>query len=166
MIVLSIYPDLIYDTHREKTCIVSFANANVLLVLGELMSLEENNGGGDDGGDDGDDGNEGGTSRSAIPLIAGAIILAQITMSFATVIGDYFTERGVGRKILFFAALVSLPIRCALIIYWKDAGNAFLLSTQILDGLGGGFFGLMHPYIVADITFGTGRFNLISKYII
>jgi len=30
-----------------------------------------------------------------------------------------------------------------------------------LDGLGGGFFGLIHPYLVADQTFGTGRFNLV-----
>ena len=44
----------------------SFANANVLLVLGELM-----------GGGNGEDG---APSRSAIPLIAGAIVLAQATM--------------------------------------------------------------------------------------
>jgi hypothetical protein len=135
-----------------------FANANVLLVVGELMSKGgDNNNGGDDNFE------EGGASRSAIPLIGGAILLAQATMTVATWLGNYFTERGVGRKVLFMAGLVTLPIRCALIIYWKDAGNAFLLSTQILDGLGGGFFGLLHPYLVADITFGSGRFNLISK---
>jgi len=139
-----------------------FANANVLLVLGELMSMENN-----DSNNDGyyyendDNGKEGETSRSAIPLIAGAIILAQLTMSGATAIGDKLTEHGVGRKTIFLAGLVSLPIRCALIIYWRDAGNGFLLSTQLLDGVGGGFFGLLHPYLVADITFGTGRFNLI-----
>lgn len=44
----------------------SFANANVLLVLGELM-----------GGDGEEDGQP---SRSAIPLVAGAIVLAQLTM--------------------------------------------------------------------------------------
>jgi hypothetical protein len=44
----------------------SFANANVLLVLGELMG--------------GDGGENGGASQSAIPLIAGAIVLAQVTM--------------------------------------------------------------------------------------
>jgi hypothetical protein len=59
------------------------------------------------------------------------------------------------------AGIITLPIRCALIIYWKDAGKVFLLSTQILDGLGGGFFGLIHPYLVADLSFGTGRFNLM-----
>lgn len=79
----------------------------------------------------------------------------------ATWAGDRLSHLGVGRKPLFLAGMITLPIRCALIIYWKDAGEAFLLSTQILDGLGGGFFGLVHPFLVADITFGTGRFNLM-----
>ena len=124
----------------------SFANANVLLVLGELMGQ----------GDE-----DGMPSRNAIPLIAGAIVTAQVTMAIATWIGNRLTLLGVGRKPLFMAGLISLPIRCALIIWWKDAGNTWLLSTQILDGLGGGLFGLLHPYLVADITFGTGRFNLV-----
>lgn len=132
-----------------------FANANVLLVLGELMS-----GGNQNNGDD-DDGENTGTSRSAIPLVGGAVLLAQATMSLATVFGDKCTKQGIGRKVLFIAGLITLPLRCALIIGWKDSGNGFLLSTQILDGIGGGFFGLLHPYLVADITFGTGRFNLI-----
>ena len=66
-----------------------------------------------------------------------------------------------GRKPLFLFGIASLPIRCALIIYWKDAGEGYLLSTQILDGLGGGFFSLIHPFLVADMTFGTGRFNVV-----
>jgi Na+/melibiose symporter-like transporter len=126
----------------------SFANANVLLVLGELMGTDQE---------------DGTPSQAAIPLIAGAIVLAQITMAGATLAGDKLTHLGVGRKPLFLAGLVTLPIRCALVIYWKDAGTAYLLSTQILDGLGGGFFGLIHPFLVADIAFGTGRFNLLSE---
>jgi MFS family permease len=84
-----------------------------------------------------------------------------LSQAAATWGGDRLTHKGVGRKPQFLAGLLTLPIRCALIIYWKDAGNAFLLSTQILDGLGGGLFGLIHPFIVADIAFGGGRFNLI-----
>jgi hypothetical protein len=126
----------------------SFANANVLLVLGELMSVGEE---------------EGTPRRGAIPLIAGAIVTAQITMALSTYAGDRLTLGGVGRKPLFMAGLLTLPIRCALIIFWKDSGDAFLLSTQVLDGLGGGLCGLVHPYLVADITFGTGRFNVVSK---
>lgn len=90
----------------------------------------------------GGDNEDGSVKRNAIPLIASAIVLAQFTMSGATFAGDIATKRGIGRKPLFLAGLVTLPIRCALIILWKDSGDAFLLSTQILDGLGGGFFGL------------------------
>ena len=107
---------------------------------------------------------DGGNSRHAIPLVAGAIVTAQITMAAATYVGDELTLRGTGRKPLFQTALVSLPIRCALIILLKDSGNAALLSTQILDGIAGGLMGLVQPYLVADITFGTGRFNVLSKW--
>ena len=144
-IVVPFYTHSLFSlTAHSSFC--SFANANVLLVLGELM-----------GQGDGD----GIQSRNAVPLIAAAIVTAQVTMAIATWVGNRLTLRGCGRKPLFMAGLLSLPIRCALIIWWKDAGNTWLLSTQILDGLGGGLFGLLHPYLVADITFGTGRFNLV-----
>jgi MFS family permease len=113
----------------------------------------------------GKDEDNGGHPRRAIPLVAGAIVVSQITMTVATYVGDKLTLRGVGRKPLFLAGLASLPIRCALIMLLKDSGNAALMSTQILDGLGGGLFGLLHPYLVADITFGTGRFNVLSEYL-
>lgn len=111
----------------------------------------------------GGDNDDGSPRRSAIPLIAGAIVLAQSTMAFATNVGDRLTLSGVGRKPLFLAGVATLPIRCALIICLRDKGDAWLLSTQILDGIGGGLCGLIHPYLVADITFGTGRFNVVSK---
>lgn len=122
-----------------------FANANVLLVLGELMGQ----------------GDEGVPTRAAIPLIASAIVTAQVTMAVATSVGNRLTAAGTGRKPIFMAGLLTLPIRCALIILWRNAGDSWLLSTQVLDGLGGGFFGLLHPLLVADLTFGTGRFNVV-----
>jgi MFS family permease len=138
-----------YSPHIASIALVdSFANANVLLVLGEMMGGDEENGG---------------HRRSAIPLVAGAIVVAQLTMALATWAGDRLTNLGYGRKPIFLAGLVSLPIRCALIILWKDAGDEYLLSTQVLDGLGGGLCGLMYSYLVADLTFGTGRFNVLSK---
>jgi hypothetical protein len=121
----------------------------VLLVLGEMM---------------GGDNKDGDQARSAIPLTAGAIVTAQITMAAATFVGDKLTICGMGRKPLFLAGLLSLPVRCALIIWLRDAGDRYLLATQIFDGLGGGLIGLVHPYLVADITFGTGRFNVLSEY--
>jgi len=147
----SSYWDVMSDRRCFVLCLTGFffhfANANVLLVLGELM-----------GGGNGEDG---APSRSAIPLIAGAIVLAQATMAGATWVGDRLTQIGTGRKPIFMAGIITLPIRCALIIYWKDSGDIYLLSTQILDGIGGGFFCLLHPYLVADMTFGTGRFNVV-----
>ena len=103
------------------------------------------------------------TSRTAIPLTAMAIVTAQLTMAIATKLGDSCTKHGVGRKPLFMAAIMCLPIRCALIIFFDEinASHFYLLSTQILDGISGGLFGLIHPYLIADITFGTGRFNVI-----
>eukprot|EP00535_Pseudo-nitzschia_heimii_P000291 CAMPEP_0197185490 /NCGR_PEP_ID=MMETSP1423-20130617/12042_1 /TAXON_ID=476441 /ORGANISM="Pseudo-nitzschia heimii, Strain UNC1101" /LENGTH=461 /DNA_ID=CAMNT_0042636571 /DNA_START=135 /DNA_END=1520 /DNA_ORIENTATION=+ len=137
-----------------KTCILCatgfffhFANANVLLVLGEIMGQ---------GGE-----KEEGITRFAIPLTAGAIVTAQIIMAVVTYVAGHYTEKGWGRKPLFLIGIASLPIRCALIILLKDAGHKYLLFTQVFDGIGGGLFGLIHPYIVADITFGTGRFNAV-----
>jgi len=123
-----------------------FANANVLLVLGEMMS--NNN-------------DDGSIKRTAFPLIAGAITIAQISMAITTKFCNVVThDYNVGRKVLFLAGLMSLPIRCFLLILWKDSGDYYLMSTQLLDGIGGGFFGILHPYLVADITYGTGRFNV------
>eukprot|EP00534_Pseudo-nitzschia_fraudulenta_P009315 CAMPEP_0201168634 /NCGR_PEP_ID=MMETSP0851-20130426/76411_1 /ASSEMBLY_ACC=CAM_ASM_000631 /TAXON_ID=183588 /ORGANISM="Pseudo-nitzschia fraudulenta, Strain WWA7" /LENGTH=462 /DNA_ID=CAMNT_0047450157 /DNA_START=21 /DNA_END=1409 /DNA_ORIENTATION=+ len=137
-----------------KTCIFCmtgfffhFANANVLLVLGELMGQ---------GGE-----KQEGITRTAIPLTAGAIVTAQFTMAAVTYVGGVYTEKGWGRKPLFLIGIATLPIRCALIILLKDAGHQYLVATQLLDGIAGGLFGLIHPYIVADITFGTGRFNAL-----
>lgn len=127
---------------------VSFANASVLVTLGELMGGENE---------------DGSVRRSAIPLTGGAIVAAQITMATITVIGDKLTKQGFKRKPLLMVGLLSLPIRCLLIMYWAEAGEAYLLSTQLLDGIAAGFHGLLVPFLVADITFGTGRFNVVSK---
>jgi len=159
--VAASYLSVFSERRTIVLCVTGFffhlANANVLLVLGEIM-------GQDDSANDeqyNDDNDDGKANRAAIPLVAGAILLAQFTMSITTLIGGRLTDRGVGRKTIFLTGLITLPIRCALIIYWKDKGSAYLLSTQVLDGVAGGFFGLIHPFIVADITFGTGRFNVI-----
>ena len=104
--------------------------------------------------------NDDGTiKRTAFPLIAGAITIAQISMAITTKFCNVVThEYNVGRKILFLVGLLSLPIRCFLLILWKDSGDYYLMSTQILDGIGGGFFGILHPYLVADITYGSKFF--------
>jgi MFS family permease len=148
------YWDVLADPRSLILCFTGFffhtANANVLLVLGEMMGQAK----GDDAGT--------GSSRGAIPLTAGSIVTAQIVMAIATYIGAKLTNSGTGRKPLFLAGLASLPLRCALIIAFKDAGATALISTQILDGVAGGLMGLVQPFLIADITFGTGRFNVLN----
>ena len=148
-IVIEFYWFECYIVSFSHSSLSSFANANVLLVLGEIMGQ---------GGEE-----QVGLTRYAIPLTAGAIVTAQFFMAVATYVAGEYTEKGWGRKPLFLIGIVSLPIRCALIILLKDAGHQYLVATQILDGVGGGLFGVIHPFIVADITFGTGRFNAVSK---
>jgi len=151
----STYLTVLADKKTLALCVTGFffhfANANVLLVLGEIMGQSD-----DDAYDD-----DSGANRSAIPLVGGAVVTAQVTMSIATVLGGWLTAMEYGRKPMFMVALLTLPVRCALILWWQNKGNAYLLSTQVLDGIGGGFFGLIHPYMVADISFGTGRFNVL-----
>jgi MFS family permease len=36
----------------------------------------------------------------------------------------------------------------------------WLLGVQLLDGVGAGIFGALFPVVVADLTRGTGRFNV------
>lgn len=110
------------------------------------------------------DSEEGVLSRESIPLTGMAIIVAQMMMAAATFQAEWLTERGYGRKTLFMIGLWSMPIRCWLIVLWKDAGYFWLLLTQVLDGIGSGYIYLVQVLLVADLTFGTGRFNLISKF--
>ena len=36
----------------------------------------------------------------------------------------------------------------------------WLVGVQLLDGVGAGIFGALFPLVVADLTRGTGRFNV------
>ena len=63
-----------------------------------------------------------------------------------------------GRKPIFLAAFLVLPVRG--VLYTFSHAPAWLVGVQILDGVGAGIYGVLVPLIVADITRGTGRFNL------
>lgn len=43
---------------------------------------------------------------------------------------------------------------------FNHAGNAALVSIQVLDGIGAGIFGALFFIVIADLTSGTGRYNL------
>jgi len=51
-----------------------------------------------------------------------------------------------------------LPVRGFL--YTLSGHPGYLVSVQLLDGIGVGMFGVVSVLIVADLTKGTGRFNV------
>jgi hypothetical protein len=54
--------------------------------------------------------------------------------------------------------LAAVPIRSSLFALTADP--IFLVLIQLLDGLSGATLGVLTALIVADVTAGTGRFNL------
>jgi MFS family permease len=63
-----------------------------------------------------------------------------------------------GRKPLLLIAFGVLPIRG--VLYTLTGNVELLLAIQILDGIGAGIFGVVSVLVIADLTNGTGRFNL------
>ena len=94
--------------------------------------------------------------RSA-PLIATLIIVPQLIVALlAPWIGQQAEKRG--RKPIVLLGFAALPIRAMLFAMIRDP--YVLIVTQILDGITGAALGVMTPLVIADVTKGTGRFNL------
>jgi len=93
----------------------------------------------------------------AIALSA-CIIAAQFVMvGVAWAVGRAM-DHGVGRKAIFMVALAVLPVRGVL---FTLTDNPFgVVGIQLLDGVAAGIFGVISVVIAADLTRGTGRFNL------
>jgi MFS family permease len=112
-----------------------FANASILPLLGETFGQDR---------------------RS--PLVISALILVPqvVVAALAPWVG-----RGAdnwGRRPLLLLGFSALPIRAACFAFTRDPG--LLLAIQVLDGITGATVGVLTPLVIADITKGTGRFNL------
>jgi MFS family permease len=68
------------------------------------------------------------------------------------------TAASAGRRPLLIIGLAAVPIRAALFLLMP--GPALLIAVQLLDGLSGATLGVLTALVIADITSGTGRFNL------
>ena len=62
------------------------------------------------------------------------------------------------RVYLYGIAFIALQLRGALLAWTHDP--YMIVAVQILDGFSAGVLGILVPLILADITRGTGRFNL------
>ncbi len=63
-----------------------------------------------------------------------------------------------GRKRLLLIGFAALPIRGVLYTLVRDP--VALVAIQALDGVGAGIFGALFPVVIADVTEGSGRYNL------
>jgi MFS family permease len=126
-------------------CCVIFhlANAAMLPLVGQKLALQDENEG--------------------TALMSGCIVAAQVVMvPMAALVGANADIRG--RKPLFLAGLAILSLRCFLYPLLND--RLWLFAVQSLDGVGAGLYGALFPLIVADLTRGTGHFNLAQGAVI
>jgi MFS family permease len=68
-----------------------------------------------------------------------------------------------GRRPLLLVGFAALPIR-ALVFAWTS-NPMILIVAQLLDGVSGTMLGVLTALIVADLTAGTGRFNLAQGFV-
>jgi len=92
-------------------------------------------------------------------LGTGADIVTQVViMCSATWLGRYAHDHG--RKPLLLLGFGVLPLRA--LLYTLTAKSTALIAVQLLDGVANAIFGVVSILLVADLTRGTGRFNVVQ----
>jgi MFS family permease len=120
-------------------CIFLFqaANAAMLPLVGSEMTLR--------------------STQWASVLIAVSIVVPQlVAAAIAPRLGRLATS--LGRRPILLAGFAVLPLRAVLLAFYRDPGS--IIVVQALDGLSGAALGVLVPLILADISRGTGHFNL------
>ncbi|GJE19057.1 MFS transporter [Methylobacterium marchantiae] len=95
--------------------------------------------------------------ESATSLISVCIVAAQFVMVPVAVFVGARAD-AIGRKPIFLVAFGVLAIRG--VLYTFSDNPFYLVAVQLLDGIGAGIYGALFPIVVADLTRGTGRFNV------
>ena len=114
-----------------------FANAAMLPLVGQKLAQQDLNRG--------------------TALMSGCIVGAQVVMvPMAALVGA--KADAWGRKRLFLAGFAVLGLRG--LLYTVSDSPFWLLTVQTMDGVGAGLFGALFPLIVADLTRGTGHYNV------
>lgn len=114
-----------------------FANAAMLPLVGSAMTIR--------------------SGAGATALVAACIIVPQLVVALISpTIGD--AAQNWGRRPLLLLGFSALPLR-GLLLAWTNDPYA-IIAVQILDGFSAAVLGILVPFALADITYGTGRFNL------
>jgi MFS family permease len=135
--ISSLFSDRRIIAFAAAVTLFHFGNAAMLPLVGELLTQNHE-------------------AFAAINMAA-CITAAQAVM----VPVAFLTGRGAhqwGRKPLFLIGFAVLPIRG--LLYTLSDHALFIVAVQLLDGIGAGIFGVLSVIVVADLTQGTGRYNL------
>jgi MFS family permease len=98
-----------------------------------------------------------GLKEGAAVLMSACIIAAQVVMVPVALAASRLAVSW-GRKPVFLIGFAVLPVRG--LLYCLSVNPFYLVGVQLLDGIGAGIFGVVSVLVVADLTKGTGRFNL------
>jgi MFS family permease len=114
-----------------------FANAAMLPLLGEMLAK--------------------GQGRSSMLFMSACVVTTQLVI---TLLASWSGRKAGswGRKPLLLVAFGALPVRA--VLYTLTDNTVTLVAIQILDGVAAGIFGVVSVLVIADLTQGTGRFNL------
>jgi predicted MFS family arabinose efflux permease len=114
-----------------------FANAAMLPLLGEMLAK--------------------GRGRSSMLFMSACVITTQLVV---TLLASWAGRKaGIwGRKPLLLIAFGILPLRA--VLYTLTTHTALLVAIQVTDGIAAAIFGVVSVLVIADLTRGTGRFNL------
>ncbi len=114
-----------------------FANAAMLPLLGEMLAK--------------------GHGRTSMMFMSACVVTTQVVV---TLLASWSGRkaRQWGRKPLLLIAFAVLPVRG--VLYTVTHLPAWLIAIQTLDGIGAAIFGVVSVLMIADLTQGSGRFNL------
>lgn len=114
-----------------------FSNAAMLPLLGQMLAH--------------------GRRAQAAPFMSACILVTQLVIAVSAAWIGRKASR-LGRKPLLLIGFGVLPIRG--VLYILTSSVPFLIGIQFLDGVANTIFGVVSILVVADLTRGTGRFNL------
>jgi MFS family permease len=133
-VLLTCRPLLIF---AAASVLFHFANAAMLPLVGQKLALVNK---------------ELGTTLMSVCIVAAQLVMVPVAIMVGRKADAW------GRKPIFAAALAVLALRGAL--YPLSDNPYWLVGVQLLDGVGAGIFGALFPLVVADLTRGTGHFNV------
>lgn len=97
------------------------------------------------------------TGSYASLVVAACIVLPQVLVAWLAPAVGRWAQR-IGRRPVLAVTFLAVPLRAALLA--MSDSPTMLILVQALDGVSAAGFGVLVPLVAADLTRGTGRFNL------